>query len=220
MTMRGSFRASAILTAAVRVLSSTYMPKVRPASEQPVETAARMRTRATTRTSIMGRKAVQGGRQRSAEDRAPPGQSSGGSCGTNRRLLVQPAVDAGPVDVTEERLDVLRLLGGLVVAHVGVFPDVHDQQRLEPGRNPVLVKRDPLVGEASGCRILEENRPPDAAHAADGLEVRLPRFERSEGLHRGLGQPGALGRVRIRGLLQVGKIVLVEDHAVVLEPEV
>src|SRR5688572_12676227 len=76
-------------------------------------------------------------------------RSSGGGA-SNRAGGAEPLVDRLPVNVAEERLDVLPALGELVVQREGVLPDVHHQQRLEARRMSILVQGDPVVAKAVG----------------------------------------------------------------------
>jgi len=41
----------------------------------------------------------------------------------------------------------------------------------------VFVECDPVVAEPAGSRILKEDRPADAAHAANGLEIGCEAFD-------------------------------------------
>jgi hypothetical protein len=59
-------------------------------------------------------------------DRAPRHRGRALSRRPNGPIFLEPRLDDGPVDVPEERLDVLVTLGGLVITHERVFPD---QQR-------------------------------------------------------------------------------------------
>src|SRR5206468_1506389 len=72
---------------------------------------------------------------------------------------------------------------------------------------------------AVGGRIFEKNYPADAAHVAHRLEILLPLLDRPEPLAEGLGHARARGRSRVGGLAEVREVVLVQDHAVVLEAE-
>src|SRR5207253_2274795 len=90
------------------------------------------------------------------------------------RRVLETRLDGPPVDVGEERLDVLRALGRLVVEEEGVLPDVHHDEWREPGHVADLVQRDPVVRQAPIDGILIADRPPDATHLPDADEVRLP----------------------------------------------
>lgn len=61
------------------------------------------------------------------------------------RTTTEKLIRRFPVDVGEEGFDVLAPLGRFVVEQKGVLPDVHDEDRLEPGRNSNVVQFDPVV---------------------------------------------------------------------------
>ena len=51
--------------------------------------------------------------------------------GTRRGRARQIFFDPAPIDIGEERFDVFITLSGLVVEQEGMFPDIHDHNRLE-----------------------------------------------------------------------------------------
>ena len=100
-----------------------------------------------------------------------------------------------------------------------MLPDVHHDDGLEPGDVAVLVQRDPVVAQAAGRGVQVCHGPADAAHPADRGEVLLPRLRVTEGLSESASErrrPGDIGSA-VRG--HVPEVPLVQNHAVVLEPE-
>src|SRR5712691_11091116 len=93
--------ASRVFTRAWMVLSSLHWTNGRPVSALHPLT---LTTSATSRATVLSMRRLRRGR------------------GTDRRRLLQPALHHRPVDVPEERLDVLGLVGDLVVAHERVLP--------------------------------------------------------------------------------------------------
>src|ERR1700759_5260432 len=79
---------------------------------------------------------------RNARSRLSPLGRGGASL---RSALREPAFDRRPVNVREERLDVLRTLGGLVVEKKRVLPNVHHKRRREARDVADLVQRYPVV---------------------------------------------------------------------------
>src|SRR2546423_1549103 len=137
-----------------------------------------------------------------------------------RRPLNEAPSDGAPVDVREERLDVLRPLGGLVVEKEGVLPNVHDERGDEARDVADLVQRDPVVREPLVDWVLVADGPAHAAHLADRDEVRLPDVVAAEGLFGEFVELRTCFRVgRRRALLHVAEVVLVKNHSVVLEAE-
>ena len=111
-------------------------------------------------------------------------------------------------------------LGGRVVEQEGVLPHVHDEDGAKPATLPISCSVIQWFESRAGRRVLVADRPADAAHLADAHEVGLPasRSCRSSPRQR------ARKRRRPRGLAaaaaaQVPEVVLVQDHAVVLEAE-
>ena len=125
-----------------------------------------------------------------------------------------------PVDVGEERLDVLRPVGRLVVEEEGVLPHVHHEHGDEARDVAHLVQSDPVVREPLVDRVLVADRPAHAAHLADADEIRLPDVVAAEGAFGQFVEVRVLlGVGRRRALLHVAEVPLVQDHAVVLEAE-
>src|SRR5919108_5111839 len=110
----GLARASRSRTRSEMVRSSMNRRTGGPVSEQPEVRAPRRASTATARAEgFIG------------PPRCDPGATRSGSCRrSDGRLLAQPSFHRRPVDVAEEGLDVLRLLGDLVVAHERVLPHI------------------------------------------------------------------------------------------------
>src|SRR5882724_11774753 len=64
--------------------------------------------------------------------------------------------DGLPVDVGEDRVDVLRPLGRLVVEQVRVLPHVDHEERDEAGYVPHFVERDPMHVRPMDPNFIEE----------------------------------------------------------------
>src|SRR5690242_18465964 len=88
---------------------------------------------------------------------------------------VESRLDRAPINVREERFDILWPLGGLVIEQEGVLPHVHHEDRREACDIVGLVQRDPVIRELPRRRVLVADGPADAAHLADADEVGLPR---------------------------------------------
>src|SRR4029453_13548611 len=82
----------------------------------------------------------------------------------------QAPIHRVPIDVGKERFHILRALGGFEIEQISVLPYVHDQNRLEPGDVPHLVKGDPVVGETPRLWIFVGNGPTHSPHLADADE--------------------------------------------------
>src|SRR5438874_4198743 len=107
---------------------------MRPASEQPPSTTPSRTSAANLRNDMsFGLASAKPCRRGGRRPLAPsPGSAGGpphsgaqvgsGRRGTDRRSVFEPPLDAVPVHVAEERLDVLRPRGGLVVAHERALP--------------------------------------------------------------------------------------------------
>src|SRR2546423_3024904 len=127
-----------------------------------------------------------------------------------RRAFDEARADGVPVDVREERLDVLRPLGGLVVEKEGVLPNVHDERWREARDVADLVQRGPGIREPPVDGGLVADGPAHAAHLADRDEVRLPDVVAAEGLFGEFVELRTCFRVgRRRALLHVAEVVLV-----------
>src|SRR5205823_7811398 len=82
-----------------------------------------------------------------------------------------------------------------------------------------FMKLDPVIRNASRRWIEIRDGPADAAHLADAGEVGAPDLERRKArLDRG-AESRAGRRIAAALLLHVAEVVLVQNHAVVLEAE-
>src|SRR5262245_26948226 len=131
----------------------------------------------------------------------------------------EPVIDRFPVRVGQEGVDVLWALRRRVVQDEGVLPDVHHEDGGEARHIANLVQRHPVVGQLARVRILIADGPAYAAHLTHADEGRLPRLERAEALRGRLGEGGLGVRAAGRAALQIVEVVLMQDHAVVLEAE-
>src|SRR5580765_2767908 len=98
-----------------------------------------------------------------------------------------------------------------------MLPDVHDQNRFETGRHPVLMQRNPMIRKSLGYRVLIQDGPADAAHFSDGGKRLMPVVETVEALLDGALEIG--GRTAFALCRKVFKIILVQHHAAVFESQ-
>src|SRR6185295_14431432 len=132
----------------------------------------------------------------------------------------QSALDCTPIDICEERFDIFRALGGLIVQQERMLPNIHDEYWSEARYVSCFVQCDPMIREPVVCRVLVTYGPSNSTHLADPDKISFPDFVATE---TGFGILHKLGRaVRITSahtLFQVLKIILVQDHAVIFETE-
>src|SRR5207244_2391147 len=191
---RAAARSSAGGARVVKALSSglSVAMRARTASRSSTGDSARRRMRSPASASESWTSALSA----TGADSSPVavrGASRSGRCSSPPLTHLEPRVDDLPVDVREEGVDVLRALRRLVVEQEGVLPDVHHEDRDEARDVADLVERDPVVRQPSGPRVLEADRPSDAAHLPDPDEVRLPELVAAEAV---LGGPTELGAAR------------------------
>ena len=89
----------------------------------------------------------------------------------------------------------------------------------EAGGHVVLVERDEVVGEPAGGRVLEGHGPADARHGGHRLEVGQPEVVLAVAGLDGLAELRAGRRLGLGSGGEVAEVVLVVDHAGVLEAE-
>src|SRR5258706_9026721 len=128
-------------------------------------------------------------------------------------------INCGPIDIREKRFNVLRPSSQLVVQEIGVFPNVHDEERMKTRDIANFMKRDPVIRHSPVCWILIADRPTDAAHFSNAREVCFPHLIAAKAVYRRLIEIRIASRVTRPILLHVFKVVLMQDHAVVLKAE-
>src|SRR6266702_4353314 len=72
---------------------------------------------------------------------------------------MQTPLDRAPINVREERLDVLRPIRRFVIKYERMLPNVHHQHRIETGDIARLVQADPMIRQLSVCRVLVTDGP-------------------------------------------------------------
>src|SRR5439155_17451110 len=97
---------------------------------------------------------------------------------------MQAPLNGAPIDVREERFDVLGPIRRFVIKYERVLPNVHHQDRIETGNVARLVQADPMIRQLSVCRVLVTDAPTNAAHLADADKVSLPNIVAAERFFR------------------------------------
>src|SRR3989344_1418001 len=92
-----------------------------------------------------------------------------------------------PIEVFEEGVDVFSLAGGTVVEQKGVFPHVEREDYGKCGEMTHMLFTHKSCLEFLADRVVVEDSPAGASHAADGLEVfrEISVIFRREGFSKG-----------------------------------
>src|SRR5688572_13166141 len=102
--------------------------------------------------------------------------------------LSQPALNPSPIHIRKEGIDIFRAIGRRVIEDEGVLPRVHYKDRIEPADIPDFMKRDPVIREGSGIRILITHCPADASHFSNTDKVGFPQIEAADRLLSSRGE--------------------------------
>src|SRR5579862_5349326 len=93
-----------------------------------------------------------------------------------------------------------------------MFPAVHHDDWRKTGKIAVLMFLDPMIADLPGQRVVERDRPTDAAHLADCKEILSPGLKVAVALAQDFVE---LTRGELRRVLgEVIKVVLMQPHAV------
>src|SRR5437016_5089093 len=103
---------------------------------------------------------------------------------------MQAPLDRAPIDVREERFDVLGPIRRFVIKYERVLPNVHYQYRIETGDVARFVQADPMIRQLSVGRILVADGPTNAAHLADADKVSPPNIVAAERFFSGFAKAG------------------------------
>src|SRR5437588_2577338 len=123
---------------------------------------------------------------------------------------MQAPIDRAPIDVREERFDVLGPIRRFVIKYERVLPNVHYQHRIETGDVARLVQADPMIRQLSVGRILVTDGPANAAHLADADKISLPNIVAAERFFSGFAKAGpSRGIAGAAAVLQFFKIIFV-----------
>src|SRR2546428_9445198 len=137
-----------------------------------------------------------------------------------RHQSMQAPLDRAPINIREERFDVLGPIRWFVIKYERMLPNVHHQHRIETGDVARLVQADPMIRQLSVRRVLVTDGPTNAPHLADADKVSLPNIVTAERLFGGFAKAGPSGRIAgAAAALQVVEIIFVQHHAVVFETQ-
>src|SRR5438128_12250721 len=133
---------------------------------------------------------------------------------------MQAPLDRAPINVREERLDVLGPIRRFVIKYDRVLPIGHHQHRIESGDVARLVQTDPMVRQLSVRRVLVTDGPTNAAHLADADKVSLPNIVAAEGFFSGFAKTGLSGGIaNAAAVIQIVEIIYMQHTAVIFETQ-
>jgi hypothetical protein len=141
--------------------------------------------------------------------------------GTNIPSLArrhEPLINHPPIQILEERFDVLVLLRRHIVDHVRVLPQVEREDDGKPRKLPNFVIVHECRVQRMFLRVVVDDDPADTARASHFLDVRDEVIPTSVLLLRCIGKRRIVSR-RFRAALELLEVVLVHAHAIKLESE-
>src|SRR5437868_1590230 len=96
--------------------------------------------------------------------------------------MLQSSLDHVPIDVREERFDVLGTIRRFVIQDKCMLPNVHYQHGSETGDVSGFMQSDPMIRQRAVRRILITHGPANSAHLTDADELSLPNVIAAETL--------------------------------------
>jgi hypothetical protein len=124
-----------------------------------------------------------------------------------------------PSDVGEERLDVGRSLCRFVIKQIRVFPHIHDEEGNEPRYMPMFMKTNPMVGKTAARWIQGAHSPTHTSHLSHAGKVQFPHVIGAETVFRSFQKRRALIGFLRDAVVQVLKVVFVQDHPVMFKSQ-
>src|SRR5438105_6484986 len=98
--------------------------------------------------------------------------------------MLQSSLDHVPIDVREERFDVLGTIRRFVIQNKRMLPNVHYQHGSEAGDVSGFMQSDPMIRQRAVHGILVTDGPANSTHLADADELGLPNVIAAETLFR------------------------------------
>src|SRR5262245_40806371 len=128
-------------------------------------------------------------------------------------------VDYIPVNVCEKRFNVFWAFSGFIVEQECMLPYIHYEHWIESRHIANFVQCYPVIGQTPAFWILKADRPAHAAHFADTYKVGFPDIVAAEARLGRFIEVRLLAWITRSCFSHVSKVILMQHHAVVFEPE-